>query len=237
MKYPSTLIIETSSVCDLKCVMCPHSGKIFPRNKIFLPDLIIDKIQKYVENAKCIQLHGIGEPLLSPSFWEVLQYISEDCRSGVNSNFLNVPETKMYDLVNSNLKHLCISIDSPDIDTYFKIRGDDLNKVIANIRKLNNIMKNEKSSFVVTLNMTLMRENITQLGMGLDLCKELDCFGLDTWPMNNSIPEEMEKNVNGWKFNYVEQSPYGFKDMYNESIKTAIVYAEKIQKGFTYNFL
>lgn len=237
MIYPKSLLIETSSICDLKCVMCPHSLKEFGRPELFLSDFIIDKISNYVSNAELVQLHGIGEPLLSPSFWKVLKLVNKNCHTSVNSNFLNVPEYKMIDLVDSNLKHLSISIDSPDVSTYYKIRGGDLNKVIKNIKNLIKIIKEKKSLLLVTLNMTLMKENINQLEKALDLCNELECFGLDTWPMNNIDGKDYNGNQR-WNFNYNEQLPNQFKELYNEKIISAISYAKKINnKRFLYKLL
>lgn len=235
MNYPTELIIETSSLCDLKCVMCPQSDPDINRPKIFLPEEIIDKISSYITTAKYLQLHGIGEPLLSPSFWKVLTFLSKDSYASVNSNFLNVTEDKMYKLASSNLGLVNISLDSPDINTYYKIRGADLNKVINNIKKLVEIIKQVNSRLRVALNMTLMRENIEQINQTLDLCKELGCYELWIWPMNNSCV--LDKELYGWKFVYEYQSPYNFKELYNETIQKAIDHSKQIDMRFNYSFI
>jgi MoaA/NifB/PqqE/SkfB family radical SAM enzyme len=237
MNYPKEISIETSSVCDLRCVMCPQSAKVFGRPKIFLSDDVIDKMIPFIQNATHLQLHGIGEPLLSPSFWKILEIVTPECFTAVNTNLVNVSGNKLLKLVASNLTHISVSIDSPNVDTYYKIRGTDLNRVIKNIKRLMSIITASESKMFVTLNMTLMRENIEQINQALDLCSELGCYGVDTWPLNNSESEDLNRESYGWKFTYADQLPWKFKELYNEKLQLAVEYAKKLDKRFVHHFI
>jgi MoaA/NifB/PqqE/SkfB family radical SAM enzyme len=237
MNYPKSLAIETSTVCNLKCIMCTHSAVNFGRPKIFLPNDIIDKLIPYIEHAESLQLHGIGEPLLSPSFWKVLSHVSKDCWATVNSNFVNVTTDQMENLATSNLKNISVSIDSPNRDTYYIIRGADLDKVIENIKKMISIIKKTESKLFVVLNMTIMKENIDQINETLDLCKKLECFRVDTWPMNNWDSIELDRDIRNFKFSYNDQKPASFKELYNSKIQESVDYSKLINMNFTYNFI
>lgn len=227
------LIIETSSVCDLKCVMCHHSADDMGRPKIFLSDEIIKKIEPFLHRVKSVQLHGIGEPLISPAFWKILKLIPSDCYSTVNSNFVNISESKIRDLVNSSLKSISISVDSPDKETFYRIRGADLQRVIYNTKLLVSVIKEKESSMRVMYNMTLMKENITQLNKALDLCVEVGCVGLETWPLNNYHGKRFDRKIHGWDFIYEDQHPSKFVDFYNKQVEIAREYAKQIGKGFS----
>ena len=88
-KPPKIIELETSSLCNLKCVMCPQSltGKYGVQRPNHLPELIVDKVIPYItDETECISLHGIGEPFLSKSFWKILPLLPVGCHSQCNTN-------------------------------------------------------------------------------------------------------------------------------------------------------
>jgi MoaA/NifB/PqqE/SkfB family radical SAM enzyme len=232
--YPTHLIIETSTICNLKCVMCTHSDAIFDREKQFLSDNIINKIEPFLFNAKYLQLHGMGEPLLSTSFWKIITKIRRETYSEINSNLVSITDEQMDILVKSNLSSIRISIDSPNVDTYRKIRGFDLSVVIDNVKRLVQKRNENKSNLGISLNMTLMKENINEIKECIDLCKSLNCDMLYTWTLNNKEGEYLNKNLYGWSFIYKDQNPYNFKEYFNTKVYEAIEYAKKVNVLFSY---
>jgi MoaA/NifB/PqqE/SkfB family radical SAM enzyme len=234
MNYPEWLMIETTSVCNLKCVMCTHSSDNFGRPKTHLSEKYFDQLVKYVENAKSIQLHGIGEPTLSPIFWRFLNHLSDECWSSINTNLVNINDDQLYNLVTSKLRYITISIDSPVNDSYYKIRGADLNVVINNIKRLIDFKTKFNSNLAISLNMTIMKENVTQLKEAIDLCSNIGVPILDTWPLNNWTGEYLNRDIRGFEFVYEEQIPVTFKEMYNEKVSEALEYSKEKNVKFTY---
>ena len=234
MNYPESLIIETTSVCNLKCVMCTHSSDNFGRPKIHLSEKYFDQLVNYVENAKSIQLHSIGEPTLSPIFWRFLNHLNDGCWSSINTNMVSINDDQLYKLVNSKLKFITISIDSPIVESYYKIRGADLNIVINNIKKLIEFKNKFNSNLMISLNMTVMKENVIHLKEAIDLCTNIGVSILDTWPLNNWTGEYLNRNIRGFEFFYEEQLPVGFKEIYNEKILEAMEYSKEKNVKFTY---
>lgn len=233
--YPKSLNIETTSICNLKCVMCTQSAEDFGRAKLHLSDTLLEQLKPYILNAEQIQLHGIGEPTLSPAFWKCLEILNKKCWSSTNTNLVTMSDEKMVKLVNSSLKHLSVSIDSPNVETYSRIRGANLNNVVENIKKLMSYKEEYKSDLIITLNMTLMRENILELKDAIDLCVNLNLKTLDTWPMNNWDGEQFNRKIRNWSFNYEEQLPWKFKELYNNEIDKIIIYALGKNIKFTYH--
>ncbi len=233
--YPKSLNIETTSICNLKCVMCTQSAEDFGRAKVHLSENTLEQLKPYILNAEFIQLHGIGEPTLSPSFWKCLEVLNNNSWSSTNTNLVSLSEEKMIKLVNSSLKHLSVSIDSPNVETYSKIRGANLNNVIENIKKLMSYKEQYKSNLTITLNMTLMRENILELKDAIDLCVDLNINILDTWPLNNWEGEQFNRQIRNWTFNYEDQLPWKFQELYNDEIDKISIYANEKNIKFTYH--
>ena len=73
-QYPGSLIIETSSVCNLNCIMCPQGIDAIDR-AMHMDENIVKKLVPFMKNSHSIQLHGIGEPFLSEGFWGILKYL------------------------------------------------------------------------------------------------------------------------------------------------------------------
>jgi MoaA/NifB/PqqE/SkfB family radical SAM enzyme len=233
--YPKSLNIETTSICNLKCVMCTQSAEDFGRSKIHLSENFLEQLKPYIINCDSIQLHGIGEPTLSPSFWKCLSFLSKKSWSSTNTNLVNVSDEKMIEMVNSNLKHLSVSIDSPNENTYYKIRGSNLKQVIKNIKKLIDYKEKYKSNLLIGLNMTLMRENILELKDAVDLCVDLNLNLLDTWPLNNWEGEKFNRQIRNWNFNYEDQLPWKFQELYNNEIDKILIYTSEKNIRFTYH--
>lgn len=232
--YPKSLNIETTSICNLKCVMCTQSAEDFGRGKIHLSDNFFEQLKPYILNAEHIQLHGIGEPTLSPTFWKCLEILNKKTWSSTNTNLVNLSDEKMIKLVKSKLRHLSVSIDSPNEETYFKIRGANLNIVKENIKKLTFYKKEYNSDLLITLNMTLMRENFLELKDAIDLCVDLNLKILDTWPLNNWEGEQFNRQIRNWNFNYEDQLPFKFRELYNIELDKISIYANEKNIKFTF---
>jgi MoaA/NifB/PqqE/SkfB family radical SAM enzyme len=234
IKYPVSLNIETTSICNLKCVMCTHSSTDFGRPKIHLNEKYFDELAPFIKNCEAIQLHGIGEPTLSPMFWKCLNILSKHTHSVTNTNLINISDDNMIKLVNSNLKQVSISMDSPVNETYYKIRGSDLQQLIDNVKKLLNFKRLYNSDLIVSFNMTLMKENFLEITQMIDLCHELNISILDTWPLNNWEGEQYDRKIRNWNFNYEDQVPWKFKELYNSEIDDVVEYSKV--KNITFTF-
>jgi hypothetical protein len=83
--------------------------------------------------------------------------------------------------------------------------------------------------------MTLMRENILELKDAIDLCVDLNINILDTWPLNNWEGEQFNRQIRNWTFNYEDQLPWKFQELYNDEIDKISIYANEKNIKFTYH--
>lgn len=228
---PSLLTIETTSRCNLRCVMCPHGINAVDRPK-HMNESLAKKLQKFLNRGKHVQLHGIGEPLNSPIFWEMLESISEDCDASINTNLTTPDINKLHKLSVSNIKVINVSLDAARPETYQKIRGANLSSCLENIKTLVSLVKQSKTKKNIYINMTLMKSNINEIIEFLDLAKNYEVDGVWLWHLNKWPDQEMSRYVvkrDGWIFDYSKEGLWNYPTLSNQKIAEAFEHANAIQ--------
>jgi len=230
---PSYLTLETTSRCNLRCVMCPHAIGAVTRPK-HLDDELAGKIARYLRQATGVQLHGIGEPTNSPAFWDLLGDLAppESCASSINSNFTHIDDARARKLLESNLKIINVSLDAASAATYRKIRGFSFATVLGNLERFLVARRARGQRFpLVYLNMTLMRSNIEELKDFVRLGARLGVDYLHFWHMNKWSEAEMARYVverDGWTFDYSKEGLWNHAALSNRCIREAVTLAQEI---------
>jgi MoaA/NifB/PqqE/SkfB family radical SAM enzyme len=229
---PIQVSVETTSICNLRCVMCGHAIGDVKRLK-HMPNDQIESLRPALKVADSVQLHGIGEPTASPSFWKIMEsgYINPDADVNVNSNFTLLNDKKIDTLVNSHLKlSLNVSTDAARPDTYAKIRGADLQVVLDNIRK---VISRRKGKYPeIFMNMTLMRQNIEEVVEFVELAHELGVDRVFLWHLNHWDDATMAKykiDRDGWRFDYAEQGLWNYPDLSDRYMNMAVKRASELK--------
>jgi MoaA/NifB/PqqE/SkfB family radical SAM enzyme len=138
---PRTLVLDASTICQLRCPTCPNTeGKIarylgsgFLKFTDFRDTL--DK-NTYVND---VILSEWGEPFLNPELFQMLEYAYENgIRLYASSNMNAVSRTLAEALVKYQFCYLNCSIDGADNDSYRAYRrGGNFDRVIDNIKMIN----------------------------------------------------------------------------------------------------
>jgi radical SAM protein with 4Fe4S-binding SPASM domain len=140
---PVRLWIEPTSVCNLRCVMCPNKD-LPPAQKGFMD---LDLFKKIVDEAKGfvsdVHLLHRGESLLHPDFFEMVRYAHEAgivTRFHTNGTLLD--EDKARRLIEAGLDQFAFSFDGMDKETYESIRVNaDFERTVGNIVRFLEIKK------------------------------------------------------------------------------------------------
>lgn len=142
--FPVHLLIEPSSACNLRCVMCFQTDSTFTKKPYMgMMDfgLYKDIIDQAVEGGtRAISLSSRGEPMMNKRFVDMLQYASEkkafmDLK--VNSNCTWLDEETCHGILSSDATVLVISIDAHTEQMYKEIRvRGDFERVVSNVRRL-----------------------------------------------------------------------------------------------------
>ena len=229
---PSRLTVESTTICNLRCVMCTHSfnGVDRPRH---MPDEVIDKIAEAMRTARILMLHGIGEPLAAPAFWRVLErkLYHPETQLAINTNLQLLNDRKLDQLLACEAQiTINVSIDAATERTYRRIRGADFNVVIDNIRKI--ISRRNGDNPRIIMNMTLMRENIDEVIPFIEMAKDLGVSEVQMWHLNQWDKEFLENfrqtREDGWEFDYEAQGLWNYPALSNATLHAATKRAEEL---------
>lgn len=166
MLMPEVIYIETTSVCNAACIMCPHEQ--MERKQGTMSDLNFEATingMKDIDLANLtLFLHKEGEPLLDRKLPDRIKYAKANLKGVkevvINTNASRLTEELSVALINSGLDKIYFSLDGASPDTYNKIRIKlDYHKVVANIENFFRIKKEMKSNIKVIVQMVVSDDN------------------------------------------------------------------------------
>jgi len=159
--FPTEIIIETSSLCNLQCTMCfrNYLKDISYSNMEFsLFKKIIDEVK---DNLAAIKLSWRGEVLLNKDFVQMVQYAKnaniKEVSVLTNATLLNSETSK--ELIKARLDQIVISVDGATKKTYESIRkGANFESVTNNIKDLI-ALRGTKKKPMIRIQITKIPEN------------------------------------------------------------------------------
>ena len=127
------LQIEPTTRCNYTCGFCV--GRHFDQN-----DLSLETFRQtlaLMPDLERLELHGEGEPLMHPDFFEMARLARErGIRLSTITNGSLFSADRIDQILDSGLDTLFVSIESPREDEFREIRGGVLSKVTDGIRAL-----------------------------------------------------------------------------------------------------
>ena len=152
---PARIRLEASSHCQLRCPSCPTTtkeidpvvGKGFLQPSHFR-DLLDDN-----PTLRHVELSNYGEIFLNPEILEIMAYAHEKgvTLSAFNGANLNSMKPEIIEgMVKYQFNYMTCSIDGATDETYrkYRVRGS-LDKVLGNLRKINEAKKRHNSKFPI----------------------------------------------------------------------------------------
>jgi molybdenum cofactor biosynthesis enzyme MoaA len=223
---PQWFMIETTSHCNLKCVICPHGHDAMP-NKTELDTSHFSKNIDFVSLADRMQLFGTGEPLMSAAFWEILESIDPESQTevSINSNGTLLNGDRIDRLLRSQLSWISISLDAARPETYRRVRGGDFHLVISRLRDLirERNARPRRNPLGVYVNMTLMRSNIEEFPEFVDLAGDLGVDGVQVCQLLwHDEHRTWETQKGDWRFVYRDQLLKHLPETANGFIRKAL---------------
>jgi radical SAM protein with 4Fe4S-binding SPASM domain len=158
---PIMMQVEISTACHLECVMCSRTGKTGGPSQ-HMKSEIWDKFFDTARRAQSVNFLGLGEPWTHRSFLDFLRQLDD---AGVIISIITtgdlIDADRAYFLGQlRNLRDLNFSIDSPDPEIYFNIRGQPLSRAL---RGLERSVRAIGDPHVVRINATVMRDNLASM--------------------------------------------------------------------------
>jgi radical SAM protein with 4Fe4S-binding SPASM domain len=138
---PHFVQIEPVGQCNLRCRMCaiqfrqdgpPHGPPAF------IDEAVFQRLIEQCSAADELQLQGLGEPMMHPRFFEMVEFATaRGLRVSTNSNLTLLTPARARRCVTSGLSSIHVSIDGANAATYEFIRpGARFDKVLRNLRRL-----------------------------------------------------------------------------------------------------
>ncbi len=132
---PVRLWVETTSICNLRCIMCPNKDltkdeKGFMDFPLFRK--VVDEARRYVFDVNLIHR---GEGLLHPEFARMVKY-SHDAglHTKFHTNATLLDEARSRALIAAGLDQISFSFDGYDRQTYESIRVNaDFERTLGNV--------------------------------------------------------------------------------------------------------
>jgi MoaA/NifB/PqqE/SkfB family radical SAM enzyme len=132
-----SVTIETSTLCNAKCIICPNHLK--PRPPHYMPQNEFMKILNFFRNLKSVVLCGMYEPLLDnrfDSFLNTIEHFAPEVTIFTNGSLLTSQNRKLL-LRHPNLKHIVVSIHGFSKEVYESIMvGLNRDQVYSNMLNL-----------------------------------------------------------------------------------------------------
>lgn len=205
---PVVTVLAVTTVCNLRCVMCPQ-GMGLVTHPVHMPVEIVERVAAWLRTTSRLLLSGVGEPMLAPSFWRALELTRgrTDLWSRVNSNALLLTPERTAMVLDSDLSEISFSLDAATPQTYARIRGANFSEVLERIVCFSTARRSSTNRRLdVSINMTLMLENIAEAPAFVDLAHEL---GLDSvlFSQLHNFGDRPDWVVaqDSWRFTYSEQ--------------------------------
>ncbi len=136
---PYILIVDPTTICNLKCPLCPTGTKTLNRKPQMMAwDTYTRTLDLLAPHAYEINLHNWGESLLHPRIFDMIHYARrKNLATNMSTNFNRVQPEDIDQIVASGLEYLILSIDGVSPETYRRYRrGGDLEQVLENVRRL-----------------------------------------------------------------------------------------------------
>jgi MoaA/NifB/PqqE/SkfB family radical SAM enzyme len=179
IQLPSRVWLEASTLCQLNCADC----NMRKRNNGTLGAgyLKFADFKKFIDRhpfIKSVELSNNGEIFLNPELLDIIKYGYEKgitLTAGNGVNFNTVSEEMLEALVKYRFNFINFSIDGASRETYsIYRRNGNFDKVIGNIKRLNEYKQAYKSEFpLLQWQFILMNHNQDDVPKVKELAKEL----------------------------------------------------------------
>ncbi|MES2535979.1 MAG: radical SAM protein [Pseudomonadota bacterium] len=166
---PQFVQIEPVGQCNLRCKMCPiqfRSDGQAGTPSAFMPYDTFCKLIVQFSNLTELHLQGLGEPLLHPRFFDMVNFAAQrGIRVSTNTNMTVMNAERAAECVASGLHVMHVSLDGANAGVYEAIRvRARFDKVLRNLRRLMHARHAARSELPqVRLVAVVMRQNLDEL--------------------------------------------------------------------------
>jgi putative metalloenzyme radical SAM/SPASM domain maturase len=173
LEHPSKLFLETTSRCNLSCVMCMKQngdGSVCDGD---LDLLTFKALEAVFPTLDALVLNGVGEPLLSPRLEQFIRRAKKlmpaGSWTGFQSNGLLLSHLRAISLLDAGIDRICLSMDGVNAETFSSIRAggelQDLEHACQALVAAKSVCG--RPEMEIGVEYVVMRENLAELPAAL----------------------------------------------------------------------
>lgn len=163
---PPRIQVEVTASCNLRCRMCIVRYAPALDRSASMPFEEFRQLLDALPNVQEVALQGIGEPLIAPDIYRMVEYCSSrGISAGFNSNATLLTRGAGERLIAAGLDWLCISMDGASKETYEFVRDRARwESVQRNVDGFVALLRERQATRPhLSLVMVLMRRNLHEL--------------------------------------------------------------------------
>jgi len=166
--YPSKIIVETTTRCNLTCPMCLKNTGADQFREMDMDTRTFMALLPGLRHAEVLVLNGIGEPLLHPRLEQFIRTAKSRMPSGswigFQSNGVLLDPKRALSLVEAGLDRICLSIDAVDPEGFRLIRtGGEIAGIQTALQALHLARMQLKSPLLIGIEFVLRKDNLSEL--------------------------------------------------------------------------
>src|SRR5581483_916611 len=173
--FPDRLYVESTSFCNLHCVMCPTGLGTIRRPKGYMTmDLYRRIVDEVAPMAPAVVLHSWGEPVMHPKLFDMIRYArARDVWTETSTNITLLTEDRARKVIDAGLNQLFLAMDGVTRATYERVRvGASWDATVRNIETLLELKRRLGSQMKIVMQIIAMRETRDEVSV-----KHLDTWG------------------------------------------------------------
>ena len=122
--YPDRMYVESTNVCNLRCVMCPTGLGLLTRSKGFMDyELFTQIVDEMAPHVQTTTLHIWGEPLLHPRIHDMMAYCGrKGLHSEISTNATLLSAESSRKILDAGLGAIYLCLDGATRETYERVR-------------------------------------------------------------------------------------------------------------------
>ena len=159
--FPEDITVAVSNRCNYKCIMCIEWRR---KKENDLPPETIEKLGDILPFARTLYVTG-GEPLMYPHLDLLFETARRaECGLTMVTNGALLTDRNIERILKNGLFRVKFSLDAATQETYAKIRGGNLKKVLKNISRLAEAKRVNNINWpMLEVGFVAMRSNILEL--------------------------------------------------------------------------
>lgn len=169
--YSSKLYVETTTRCNLRCAMCVKQaeGACIPESDMSMD--IFRALAPAFPHIDALILNGIGEPLLTPGFSDMIRLARQSMRPDASIRFqtngMLLSAEMARELVEAGLDTVCLSVDMVSELGLFH-GGEDVGRIVHTFTHLRDAAEHSGRPLSIGVEFVLMRDNADSLPRSLE---------------------------------------------------------------------